>query len=81
MSILAFTLLGSEFHRVDPETEKHLDTIFVLTVGMKTSKLGDRMCLDVLAGVRSECGYAGCVDESARYLSVHILKIIRCRTG
>ena len=37
--ILAFTLLGSEFHKVDPETEKHLDTIFVLTVGMKTKKI------------------------------------------
>ena len=30
-----FTLSGREFHRVDPATEKDLDQIFVLTLGVK----------------------------------------------
>ncbi len=70
MFILAFTLLGSELHRVDPETEKHLDTIFVLTLGMKRLELGDGICNAVLAGVRREYGYVGCVDEMTRYLKL-----------
>ena len=64
MFILAFTLSGSEFQSVDTETKKQLDIISVLTMGMKIIELVDRMWLDGLAGLSSEC-----VDESARYLS------------
>ena len=47
----------SEFHRVDAAVEKALVPTFVLTLGRKSRlELDDRGCL---AGVSSECKYAG----------------------
>ena len=60
------TLTGNEFHRVGAATEKALVPTFVLTLGIKSRlELDDRSCLGCLAGVSSECKYAGCFDESA----------------
>ena len=60
------TLTGSEFHRVGAATEKALVPTFVSTLGTKSRlELNDRSCLGCLAGVNSECKYAGCLDESA----------------
>ena len=61
------TLTGSEFHRVGAATEKALVLTFVLTLGMKGRlELYDRSCLGCLAGVSSECKYAGCLEESVQ---------------
>ena len=54
-------LTGSEFYRVDAATEKAL----VPTCLNSGCELDDRICLDCLARVSSECNYAGCLDESA----------------
>ena len=54
--------------RVNAEIEKALPVVprFVLTLGTKSRlELDDRSCLGCLAGVSSECIYAGCLDESA----------------
>ena len=60
------TLTGSEFHRVDATTEKALVPLYVITLGTKSRlELDDRSCVCCLAGVSSECKYAGCLDESA----------------
>ena len=59
------TLTGSEFHRVGAATEQALVPAFALKLGTKSRLgLGDRSCLGCLAGVSSECKYAGCLDES-----------------
>ena len=58
----------SEFHRVGAATEKALTLVhtFVLTLGTKSRlELDDQSRLGHLAGMRSECKYAGCLDESA----------------
>ena len=55
-----------EIHRVGAATEKALVPMFVLTLGTKNKlELDDRSCLRRLAGVSSECKYAGCLHESA----------------
>ena len=47
-------------------TEKALVPMFLLTLGTKSKlELYDRSCLGCLAGVSSECKYAGYVDERA----------------
>ena len=59
------TLTGSEFHRVAAPTKKAL-VPFVLTLGTKSKlELDDQSCLGCLAGVSSECKYAGCLDKNA----------------
>ena len=72
------TLTGSGFHRVSAATEKALVSTFVLTLVTKSRlALDDRRCLGCLAGVSSECKYAGCLDESALQIIVQIFKIMR----
>ena len=45
-------------------TEKALVPTFVLTLGTKSKlELDDRSSLGCLAGMSSECKYAGCLDE------------------
>ena len=61
---LDLTLL-CKFHIVGAATEKALVPTFALTLGTKSRlELDDLSCLDCLAGVSSECKYAGCLDES-----------------
>ena len=55
----------SEFQRVGVATEKVLVPTFSLTLGTKTGLLDDRSCQGCLAGVSSECKYAGCFDVRA----------------
>ena len=58
------TLTGSEFRRVGVATEKALAPTFVLTLGTKSRlKLDALICLGCLAGVSSECIYAGCLES------------------
>ena len=52
--------------RVGAATEKALVPTFVLTLGTKSRlELDDQSCLGCLAGVSSECKYAGFLNESA----------------
>ena len=56
---------GTEFHRVGAATEIALVPTFVLTLGKSIRlELDDRCCLGCLAGVSSECIYAGFLDDS-----------------
>ena len=60
------TLTWTEFHSVGAATEKALVLTFFLTLGTKGRlQLDDRSCLGCLAGVSSQCKYAGYLDESA----------------
>ena len=60
------TLTGNEFHKVGAATEKALVPMFVLILGIKSKcEVDYQNCLAFLAGVSSECKYAGCPDESA----------------
>ena len=54
-------LTGKELHRVCAATEKALVPTFVLTIRTKSIlELNYQSCLGCLAGVSSECKYAGC---------------------
>ena len=58
----------SEFHRVGAATEKALvpGSDIRLNTGKKNRlELDDRSCLGCLAGVSSECKYAGCLNKTA----------------
>ena len=59
------TLTGCEFHRVGAASKHALLPTFVLTLGTKSRlELDYRSCTGCLAGVCSECKYAGCLDNS-----------------
>ena len=61
--LLSLTLTGSEFHRVGAANEKAQAPTFILTLGTKSRlELDDGRCLGCLAGVSSECKYAGCLN-------------------
>ena len=65
-SLTDYILTGREFHRIGAATEKALVSPFILTLGTKSRlELHDRSCMGCLAGMSSECKYAGCLDESA----------------
>ena len=59
------TLIGVN-SKCGAATDKATVPIFISTPGTKsTPGQDDRSCLGFLAGVSSECKYAGCLDESA----------------
>ena len=61
------TLTGRECQKVGEATEKVVVPTFVLKLGTKSIlELDHRRCTGCLAGVSSECKYAGCLHETGR---------------